>query len=59
MSKKNFIKTSSKEVWLLLKKEGYTELPKQGDKWVFLNDKSFDFSAYAKQNMEFTNKMFI
>ena len=46
-------------VWLLLKKEGYTELPKQGDKWVFLNDKDFKFSNHDQNNMEFTNQMFI
>ena len=59
MSKKNFIKTSDKEVWLLLKKEGYTELPKQGDKWVFLNDKEFNFSNHGNKNIEYTNQMFI
>ena len=59
MSKKNFIKTSDKEIWLLLKKEGYTELPKEGNKWVFLNDKEFNFSNHDKNNMEYTNQMFI
>ena len=59
MSKKNFIKTSDKEIWLLLKKKGYTELPKEGDKWVFLNDKDFNFSNHDKNNMEYTNQMFI
>lgn len=59
MSKKNFIKTSDKEIWLLLKKEGYTQLPKEGDKWVFLNDKSFDFSSHDQKDMEFTDKMII
>ena len=59
MSKKNFIKTSDKEVWLLLKKEGYTELPKQGDKWVFLNDKEFNFSNHDNKNIEYTDQMFI
>lgn len=59
MSKKNFIKTSDKEIWLLLKKEGYTELSKEEDKWVFLNDKDFKFSSYDLNNMEFTNQMHI
>ena len=59
MSKKNFIKTSDKEIWLLLKKEGYTELPKEGDKWVFLNDKEFNFSSHDKNNIEYTDQMFI
>ena len=59
MSKKNFIKTSDKEIWLLLKKEGYTELPKEGNKWVFLNDKDFKFSNHDHNNMEFTNQMYI
>ena len=59
MSKKNFIKTSDKEIWLLLKKEGYTELPKEGDKWVFLNDKDFNFSSYDRKNIEYTNQMII
>lgn len=54
-----FIKTSDKEIWLLLTKEGYTELPKEGDKWVFLNNKTFDFSDHDRRNMEFTDKMFI
>lgn len=59
MSKKNFIKTSDKEIWLLLKKEGFTELSKEGNKWVFLNDKEFNFSSHDKNNMEYTNQMFI
>ena len=59
MSKKNFIKTSDKEIWLLLKKEGYTELSKEGDKLVFLNDRDFKFSSYDLNNMEFTNQMHI
>ena len=59
MSKKNFIKTSDKETWLLLKREGYTELPKEGDKWVFLNDKDFNFSSHDKKNIEYTNQMII
>ena len=59
MGKKNFIKTSDKEVWLLLKKEGYTELPKEGNKWVFLNDKEFNFSNRDKNNIEYTDQMFI
>lgn len=59
MSKKNFIKTSDRETWLLLKKEGYTELQKEGDKWVFLNDKDFNFSSHEKKNMEYTNQMII
>jgi len=59
MSRKNFIKTSDKETWLLLKREGYTELPKEGDKWVFLNDKDFNFSNHDKENMEYTNQMII
>ena len=59
MSKKNFIKTSDKETWLLLKREGYTELPKEGNKWVFLNDKDFNFSSHDKKNIEYTNQMII
>ena len=59
MNKKNFIKTSDKETWLLLKKEGYTELQKEGDKWVFLNDKDFNFSSYDRKNIEYTNQMII
>ena len=59
MNKKNFIKTSDKETWLLLKKEGYTELQKEGDKWVFRNDKDFNFSSYDRKNIEYTNQMII
>ena len=59
MSKKNFIKTSDKETWLLLKREGYTELPKEGNKWVFINDKDFNFSSHDKKNIEYTNQMII
>lgn len=59
MSKKNFIKTSDEGIYLILKKEGYTELPKEGDKWVFLNDKEFNFSNHDKDNIEYTNQMFI
>lgn len=57
MSKKKFIKTSDKEIWLLLKKEGYTELKKENDMWVFLNDKNFKFSNHDLNNMFFTDKM--
>ena len=44
---------------VLLKKEGYTELPKEGNKWVFLNDKEFNFSNHDKNNIEYTDQMFI
>ena len=57
MGRYNFIKTSDKEVALLLRKEGYTELSKEGDKWVFLNDREFKFSKYDEDNIEYTNKM--
>lgn len=59
MDKKNFIKTSDKEIWLLLIKEGYTELQKEGNKWVFLNNGNFQFSNHDLNNMEFTNQMYI
>ena len=41
MSKKNnFIKTSGEHTATLLRQSGLTELPKEAQMWVFVNDKN-------------------
>ena len=54
-TRKHFIKTSDKETYLLLLKEGYTEVGKEGNKWVFLNDKNFQFSKYDQNAIMYTD----
>lgn len=52
---KNFIKTSDEDTRLLLRKEGYVEVGKDGDKWVFINDKNYNFSEQDKKMIMYTN----
>lgn len=56
-TKKNFIKTSDKETRLLLIKEGYTEVGKEGNKWVFINDKNFAFSEYDQGTITYSDML--
>ena len=46
--KQNFVKTSDEYTANLLREAGLTELPKEGNKWVFINDgdkKNFSISG--------------
>lgn len=56
-----FIRTSNEDTAEMLRKEKFTELPKEGKFWVFINDKNVKFSKEEKKekNIIYTNKMFI
>ena len=51
----NFIKTQDVSTSQELKRLGFTELPKQGSFFVFINDGKADFSAEEKKKMVYTN----
>lgn len=63
-NKKHFINTSDEEVAKILREYGFPELPKVGNKWVFVNelpnDKSVhNFSGNDLRNTSFTNNLII
>ena len=53
----NFIKTTDPDVAKDLKGFGFTELPKEGKFFCFINDGKMQFSAEDKKKVVFTNKM--
>lgn len=55
----NFIKTNSESIAIQLKKLGFTELPKQGTFFVFLNNGTANFSEEDKKKVIYTNKLCI
>ena len=60
---KHFINTTDEEVAKQLREYGFPELPKNGNKWVFVNDLSgktdFNFSSEKMKNVAFTNNLVI
>ena len=52
-----FVKTSDSAVVDELRKAGFTELPKEGNMFVFLNDGHANFSDDDKKKVVYTNKM--
>ena len=52
-----FAKTSDGAVADELRKAGFTELPKEGSLFVFLNDGHANFSDDDKKKVIYTNKM--
>lgn len=52
-----FIKTQDVSTSEQLKKLGFTELPKQGSFFVFINDGKANFSSEEKKKMVYTNIM--
>ena len=41
---KNFVKTSSEDTAQIMRKEGFVELPKEGNFFVFLNSGKMSFA---------------
>lgn len=58
MDNKHFICTTDPDTAKMLKKFGYEELPKQGDRWMFLNNKSIVFSS-DNMKLHYTNNLSI
>ena len=55
--KQYFVHTSDEETALRLRELGFQELPKEGNRWVFLNDpERFQF-AENDMKVNFTNKL--
>lgn len=52
--KYNFIRTSDKETCDKLRDEGFTFLSKDGDTFVFLNDRKLTFDS---KNVHYTNML--
>lgn len=55
--KQNFIKTSDANTAEMLRNDHFTELPKQGDFFVFINDSTMKFSKQTEKQIIFTNTM--
>ena len=53
----NFIKTQDVPTSEQLRQLGFTELPKQGSFFVFINDGKANFSSEEKKKLIFTNIM--
>lgn len=54
---KNFIQTQDKETAIQLRSLGFTELPKQGSFFIFINDGKANFTLEEKKKMIYTNIM--
>lgn len=54
---KNFIQTQDEGTAIQLRSLGFTELPKQGSFFVFINDGKANFSSEEKKKMVYTNIM--
>lgn len=52
---KNFIQTRDEGTAIQLRSLGFTELPKQGSFFVFINDGKANFSSEEKKKMVYTN----
>lgn len=60
--KKYFINTTDEEVAERLRKYGFPELPKNGNKWVFVNElpnQNIVFSDNDLNGISFTNNLVI
>ena len=55
--KQNFIKTSDLETAQELRRANLTELPKQGNFFVFLNNATAQFSEQTNKQIVYTNTM--
>lgn len=55
---KHFICTTDPDTAKMLKKLGYEELPRQGNRWMFLNNKSIVFSS-DNMKLHYTNNLSI
>ena len=53
--KDNFIATSDEATAEELRKLGFQELPKQGSRWMFVNDKKINFSMDGMKDVQATN----
>lgn len=61
-NKKYFINTTDEEVAERLRKYGFPELPKNGNKWVFVNElpeNNVIFSDHDISEISFTNNLVI
>lgn len=52
---KNFIATTDEATAEELRKLGFQELPKQGNRWMFINDNKINFSSDAMKDVQTTN----
>ena len=59
MDNKHFICTTDPDTAKMLKKLGYEELPKQGNRWMFLNNQ--DKIVFSSDNfkLHYTNNLSI
>ena len=55
-NKKNFICTTDENTANLLRECGYKELPKEGKRWMFINDGNITF-ADNKAKVQYTNML--
>jgi len=56
MDKKNFIRTTSEETANKLRELGYTEIPKQGLYFCFMNNGKQLFKKNELENISYTNQ---
>ena len=55
---KHFLATTDPETAKTLRELGYQELPKEGNRWMFLNIKNeITFSSDDKMKINYTNKL--
>lgn len=52
---KNFIATTDEATAEKLRKLGFQELPKQGSRWMFINDNKINFSSDVMKDVQTTN----
>lgn len=52
---KNFIATTDEATAEELRKLGFQELPKQGNRWMFINDNKINFSSDVMKDVQTTN----
>lgn len=52
---KNFIQTQDEETAIQLRSLGFTELPKQGSFFIFINDGKANFTSDEKKKLVYTN----
>lgn len=52
---KKFIYTSDEETAEKLRELGFQELPKEGGRWMFINDNKITFSSDGMKDVQTTN----
>ena len=52
---KKFIYTSDEETAEKLRELGFQELPKEGNRWMFINDNKINFSSDVMKDVQTTN----